>query len=181
VSARESLRARRAGFTIIEVVMAMALLLLGMTSILGLLSFGVALSRTAALRTSAASAVEAVVADLEEHLFPLVTDPQTGDQVPGEPADVLERPLPGQAGILYSARVTPDPSPDQSGGRTGADGGPRVYRVDVVMSWSSGGSRRTKSFTTLLLQEVPFGARMRRLFVAPPEAAAQAAPAQRKP
>ncbi|HVS09891.1 MAG TPA: prepilin-type N-terminal cleavage/methylation domain-containing protein [Planctomycetota bacterium] len=177
MSERESVRARRAGFTIVEVVMAMALLLLGMTSILGLLSFGVALSRTAALRTSAASAVEAVVADLEEHLFPLVTDPQTGDQVAGEPSDVLERPLPGQAGILYSARVTADPSPD----RTGADRGPRVYRVDVVMSWSSGGSRRTKSFTTLLLQEVPFGARMRRLFVAPPEAAAQAAPPQRKP
>jgi general secretion pathway protein I len=177
VSARELSSASRAGFTIIEVVMAMALLLLGMTSILGLLSFGVALSRTAALRTSAASAVEAVVADLEEHLFPLVPDARTGDQVPGEPSDVVERPLPGQAGILYSARVSGDPSSD----RTGGDGTPRVYRVDVVMSWSSGGSRRTKSFTTLLLQEVPFGARMRRLFVAPPEVAAQAAPPQRKP
>ena len=39
-------RGRRAGFTLVEVVLAMFVLLLGMTSILGLLSFGAALARS---------------------------------------------------------------------------------------------------------------------------------------
>lgn len=152
-----SVRPRRSrnGFTIVEVVVAMGLLLLGMTSILGLLSFGAALSRTAALRNSAAAAIEAVVADLEESFFPMEIDPDTGDEVVGEPADVVDRPVPGHPGILYTARGTPDPRDPAS----------LRYRVDVTVSWTAGGRRRTKSFTTLLLREVPFGERMRRMFV----------------
>ena len=58
------------GFTIIEVVLAMFILLLGMTSILGLLSFGAAMSRTASLRGDASTSIDAVVADLEERCAP---------------------------------------------------------------------------------------------------------------
>ena len=73
VSTRPSKDAqRRGGFTIIEVVLAMFILLIGMSSILGLLSFGAALSRTAQLRNQASYAVESIVADLEETMFPLV-------------------------------------------------------------------------------------------------------------
>ena len=62
----------RSGFTILEVLVAMAILLFGMTTILGLLTYGTALSRTAQLRTSAASAAQATIADLEETFFPEV-------------------------------------------------------------------------------------------------------------
>jgi hypothetical protein len=54
----------------IEVLVALAILVFGMTAVLGLLTFGAALSRTALLRTSAAAASHAVVADLEETMFP---------------------------------------------------------------------------------------------------------------
>ena len=37
------------------------------------------------------------------------------------------------------------------------------------MTWLGQGARHSKTFTTLLLREVPFGERLRRQFVAPPE------------
>jgi hypothetical protein len=151
---------RRGGFTIVEVVLAMGLLLLGMTAVLGLLSFGAALARTAALRTGAAAAAEAVVADLEETLFPLEIDARTGERRAGTPHAIAERPLPGHPGVVYGARATPVPAAD--------DGpqGPRRYRVDVEMSWTTSGRRKARAFTVLLLREVPFGERLRRELVA---------------
>jgi hypothetical protein len=146
-----------------------------MTSILGLLSFGAALARTAELRSQAASAVQAVMADLEERLFPLLEDPATGALLVGEPLPIEERAVPGQVGLVYSAAATPEPAREEE-----ERGGPRRYRVDVEMRWSASGRTHTKAFTTLLLGEVPFGERMRRLFVAGEEPAllgADAAPA----
>lgn len=147
----------RGGFTIIEVVLAMFILLIGMTTILGLLSFGAALSRTASLRSQAANAIEAVLADLEENLFPLVE--VDGLAVAGEPADVERRPVPGFPGLVYSASAVPDPEHDAS------SIGPLEYRVDVEISWSTAGAKQSRRFTTLLLREVPFGERLRRRFV----------------
>ena len=144
-----------AGFTIVEVVVALGILLVGMTSVLGLLSFGAALSRTAQLRNSAASAAEGIVADLEESLFPLIVEPGTGRAVVGPPREIVDRELPGHPGLVYSARATGDPTDTRRGG-------PLRWRVDVEMKWSTSGREHTKTFTTLLLREVPFGERLRR-------------------
>lgn len=146
-------RARRDGFTLIEVVLSLGLLLLGATAILGLLSFGAALARTAELRSLSAAAADAVVLDLEETLFPL--EPDGGA---GEPEAVVDRPVPGHPGLVYSAR--PSPRPDE-----GAGGPTREVRVDVEIRWKARGRPRT--FSVLLLREVPFGERMRRS-IAPP-------------
>ena len=136
-----------AGFTILEVIVAMGILLFGMTVILGLLTFGAALSRTAQLRTTAANAAESVIADLEETLFPI----QNGEA--GEPKPIQDRALHGALDLVYSATARPNPDrPDE-------------YRVDVDMSWKSQGVQRDKRFTTLLLREIPFGERLRRQFV----------------
>lgn len=137
----------RAGFTILEVIVAMGIFLFGMTAILGLLTFGAALSRTAQLRTHAAVAVQAVTADLEETLFPLVN----GEA--GEPTAIVKREVHGQTTIVYSA--TPVQNPDR----------PLEYRVDVELTWKSGGVQRDTRFTTILLREIPFGERLRRRFV----------------
>jgi len=142
-----SRKANRAGVTILEVIVAMGIFLFGMTAILGLLTFGAALSRTAQLRTHAAALVQAVTADLEESFFPL----ENGEA--GEPRGIVKRPLHGRDDILYSA--TPTQNPDR----------PLEYKVDVELTWKSGGVQREKRFTTLLLREVPFGERMRRRFV----------------
>lgn len=169
---------RRAAFTIVEVVVAMGILLLGMTSILGLLSFGAALARTAALRNSAASAIDAVVGDLQESFFPLVDAPGGRRKVAGVPTPIEGREVPGHDGILYSARPTPVPDPDDPQGPA------RAWRVDIEISWTTQGSRRSRTFQTLLLREVPFGERLRREFLdrdrSPPPAAAGAPTAPKK-
>jgi hypothetical protein len=148
--------ASRGGFTIVEVVLAMGLLLLGLSAVLGLLTFGAALARTASLRTGAAAAAEAVVADLEETLFPLVVDPQTGDHTVGEPHEIAARDVPGHPGLVYSAHATPIPVAE--------DGppGPQRYRVDVAISWTASGRRKAQVFRVLLNREVPFAERLRR-------------------
>ena len=153
--------AGRGGFTLIEVVMAMFLLLLGMSSILGLLSFGAAMARTAELRSGAAYSIQAVLADLEESLFPLVRD-EAGNEVAGDPIPVVDRPLPGYPGLVYSATARPNPDPEAVRSDSGA---PLEYLVEVEIAWSSRGARQSRSFQTLLLREVPFGARLRRRFV----------------
>jgi hypothetical protein len=137
----------RGGFTIVEVILAMFILLVGMTSILGLLSFGASLSRTAQLRTNGAAAAESVLSDLQETFFPMVN----GEA--GEPKKIERRELGGVADVVYSA--TPFQNPER----------PLEYRVDIEMTWKSAGVELEKHFSTILLREVPFGERLRRRFV----------------
>ena len=161
----------RDGFTIIEVVLAMFILLLGMTTILGLLSFGAATANTAQLRAASANATPAIIADLEENLFPLVTE--NGREVAGEPQPIFDRPVPGHPRLTYSAVAVPAPPSDADGA-----GVPLEYRVDVEVAWRTGGAAQSRKFSTLLLREVPFVERMRLLFVEnydPPPAKEQAA------
>lgn len=150
-----------AGFTLIEVLLAMAVLLLGVSMLLGLLTFGASLARAAALRGKASTTVEAVMQDLEENLFELLPDGTAG-----APRPIEGRPLPGVAGVAYSATATPILSSEtaQVGGRLLH----REYLVEVELRWSTGGVDRSRSWRTVLLREVPFGERMRRLFLEPP-------------
>lgn len=154
-TALQGARARR-GFTILEVLVAMGILLIGMTAVLGLLSFGAAMTRNAALKSAGASAVEAVVADLEESFFPLVRDELTGEERVGAPPPLEYRPVPGHEGLTYSARGTPDP------GDNATPGGALRWRVDVEVRWTTAGRVKTRTFSTLLLRQVPFGERLRR-------------------
>jgi len=150
---RTSIRSsRECGFTILEVVMAMGILTLGLSAVLGLFTFGAALGRRAALQSAAAASLDGVVADLEETLFPLQADGSAG-----EPAAIVDRAVPHAPGVVYSAEATPNP------------GDPLEYRVDVEVSWQSAGVRRVRRFTTLLLREVPFGERMRERLVEEPD------------
>ncbi len=145
----------QAGFTLIEVMLAMFVLLLGMSSLLGLLTFGAALSRGAALRSASAGSVEKIVADLEESLFPLVL--VDGLEVAGEPERIQDRPVPGHPGLFYDALATPLPDDRHSP--------PLEYVVEIKMHWDLSGTRRSSDFKILMLREVPFGARMRQLLV----------------
>jgi prepilin-type N-terminal cleavage/methylation domain-containing protein len=146
-------RSRSAGFTIIEVLVALAILVFGMTAVIGMLTFGAALTRTALLRTSAASVTQAVVADLEETLFPPAGAAGSDASEAGPPVEVKDRPLPSLPDVVYSAQAQENPAR------------PLEYRVDVEISWKAAGVRREMRFSTLLVREVPFGERLRRRVV----------------
>jgi prepilin-type N-terminal cleavage/methylation domain-containing protein len=152
-------RAARAGFTLIEVLLALAILLFGMSAVLGLFTFGAALSRSSHLRTVGSAATEAVLADLEETLFPLDAEGEAG-----EPKPIQDRAVPGYPDLLYSAHATPNPDR------------PLEYKVELRLRWSSAGVERERVFTTLLLREIPFGERLRRRFVEGLAPKAEAAP-----
>jgi len=138
----------RAGFTLIEVLVALGILLFGMTAVLGLFTFGAALSRSAHLRTVGSSATDAVVADLSETLFPFDAQGEAG-----EPRPIADRPVPGYPELVYSAKATQNPEQ------------PLEYKVEIRLRWASAGVEREKQFTTILLREIPFGERLRRRFV----------------
>ncbi len=154
---------RRDGFTIIEVVLAMGILMLGLSVILTLFTFGAGLSRTAELRADSAAAVDAVVADLAEGLFPLGDD---GEVL--EPNVIVARPVPGYPDLVYSAVAVPDPTRLDDLARAGEpevhfERGPIPYRVDVSMTWRSQGEARSRGFSVMIPREVPFGTRLRTL------------------
>ncbi|MEM9800512.1 MAG: hypothetical protein AAGA20_09300 [Planctomycetota bacterium] len=149
------LRSRsRGGFTLLEVLLAAGLLVAGMSMILGVFNFGSALTRTAELRSVTAGGVEALIHDLEENLFEL-----RDDGTAGPPQVIDDRPVPGRPGVLYSVEAVGNPE------TIAADGLPMEYVVDVSVRWQAAGINRSETWTTIMLREVPFGARMRRRFV----------------
>ncbi|MEZ6016821.1 MAG: prepilin-type N-terminal cleavage/methylation domain-containing protein [Planctomycetota bacterium] len=151
----------REGFTLIEVLLAMGVLLVGVSMLLGILTFGAALSRAAMLRGKASATVEAVVQDLEENLFTLLDDGTAG-----APRPIVERPVPGVKNVMYSAKAEPILTSDAV--EVGGELLYREYVVDVDVRWTSGGVERAKMWRTVLLREVPFGERMRRRFIETP-------------
>ncbi len=151
-------RSARGGFTLIEVLLAAGLLVAGMSMILGVFNFGSAMSRTAELRSLASGTVEAVMHDLEETLFPLLEDGNVGAPIP-----IKDRPVPGRKGVIYSVTATGHEAsvdPDEFGLGAGL---PREYVVEVNVQWQSSGVKKSETWSTIMLREVPFGARMRKL------------------
>jgi len=148
----------RAGFTLLEVVLAASLFVLGMSMVLGVFNFGSALTRTAELRSLGADAVDAIAHDLTETLFPL-----RPDGVAGEPVDIEDREVPGHPGLRYSVETRPNVDSLET---VPGDGPPLAteYLVTIRVEWRSRGVKREAEWTTIMLREVPFGARMRRLF-----------------
>ena len=150
-------RGRASGFTLIEILIALSILLIGVTSVLGLLTFGATMSRAAVLRGHSAAAVEAVCADLEDRMFPIVVE--DGESRVGDPIAIQDRPVPGFEGLTYTAHATPNETQEKEVGRA------LEYKVDVELSWMSGGVKKSRTYTTLLLREVSFGERLRREFI----------------
>ena len=146
-------RDAKSGFTIVEVVLAMGILLVGAAAILSMLTFGASLTRAAQLRTAAASAVEAVRADIEANMFPYDSNLDGEGGEIGQPLSFEKRAVPGLSQVVYTAIPIQNPNM------------PREYRVDVDITWTTGGVQRNKQITWIMLREISFGERLRRRFV----------------
>ncbi|MEZ5978138.1 MAG: prepilin-type N-terminal cleavage/methylation domain-containing protein [Planctomycetota bacterium] len=142
--------ARRRGLTLIEIVLAMGLLAMGLTAVIGVFSAASELGVSARRRAEAASALEYVTGQVTERLFPI-----DAEGLVGEPAIVEDEPVPGYEGLTYSvvpvlSTVTPPP------------GMPPVYRVDVTVRWSEQGRSKALHHRMLLPAAVSMGDRLRR-------------------
>ena len=137
----------RGGFTLIEVMLAVGILVFGAAAIIGMLTVGAAMTRTAELRTSAASSLEAVLDDLDHQLFRLEDGELTG------PHAIVDRDVPHAPGVIYSATAVQNPEQ------------PKEFVVDVELRWEAAGVQRGKRFQTLKLMEISFGERLRREFI----------------
>lgn len=142
-------RSARRGLTILEVVLAMSILALGMAAVLSIFTSAAGLGTTARQRAEASAALEYVVGEVHERLFPLAEDGSAG-----EPAAVVRAPVPGHAPLTYSVTAVSlgSPSPVL----------PPLYRVDVVIHWSERGRERGLEHRMLVPRSVAMGDRLRR-------------------
>jgi len=135
---RAGARSGEAGFSLIEVVVALALLGL----ILGVLSDSL---RTGLGSAARAAAIEPPLAVAEAKLAAVgVTEPL----VAGRSAGVDAR------GIGWQLSIDPFHDDDFDGPSSDAPGVPQLYRVRVTVTWSQGGAPRSLSLDSLRLAAV---------------------------
>jgi prepilin-type N-terminal cleavage/methylation domain-containing protein len=134
-------RRRRGGFTLVEMMIAMGILVVGVTSVLGLLAFGAALQRTAERRTEAALVVEQVAAELRDSL----TVDASGKA--SEPPLQFERTISGHPNLRAKVELRRNPELDGE------------YFVQIAIQWLERGRFRSEFYRTILERAVPFHAR----------------------
>lgn len=138
------------GLTILEVVLAMAILAMGLAAVISIFTSAASLGVSARQRADAAAALEYVVADVRERLFPL---DENGDPI--VPASVDRAAVPGFEGLTYSLDPSPVLVPNQPGMSV-------LYRVDVTVHWSSQGRALGLEHAVLVPATVRLGDRLRR-------------------
>lgn len=144
-------RPGRAGFTLIEIVLAAGLLAIGLSALIGLFTFGANLVTQARLSAEAAQALDGLVADLPGRLFPLDERGQVGP-----PQSLPAEEVPGHPRLSFEA--LPSPTPVSASEYPG----PPLWAVEVTVRWKSRGQDRGLSQRILLPQTIPLAERLRR-------------------
>lgn len=135
---------RDGGFTLIEILAAMGILVVGVGSVLALLTFGAALQRTAEARNDVALAAAQVIAELREQSFPIASGGGAG----APDAGPIERDVPGHPRLRARVELKENPAL------------PGEYAASVSIGWQERGKRRWETFRTILQREVPFTRRV---------------------
>ncbi len=89
-----------AGFTLVEILVAMTVLLIGMTGIITLFSTGLSLERRGSLAVDAAVALEDVMPEVRRQIEERLQEAEDVDAV-----DLPRNPIPGWLGLDYLARA----------------------------------------------------------------------------
>ncbi|MBI3817717.1 MAG: prepilin-type N-terminal cleavage/methylation domain-containing protein [Planctomycetes bacterium] len=145
ISARlRSIRnARASGFTLIEVLVAMGILVVGVSSILGLLMFGAALQRTSERRNESSLAANQVVAALRATAFKYNVDGSTS-----EPSNHIEMSVPDHPRLNAVVDLKKNPTVEGE------------YFATIQIQWHERGESKTEEFRTILERAAPFTARV---------------------
>lgn len=147
-----------AGFTLVELMVAMGILLFGTVSLLGVLGTGVDTHRSAEQHNFAVQLAQRVMQRLEEDTVPkallaaVAATPAGGEMVfklapvDSKPADVV-----GTPGLRYRVEFTQDPEQ------------PHLALAKVRVTWLDQGEAQGVEFQRILVSHVPFPQRIARL------------------
>lgn len=137
------------GFTLLELLVAMGILVFGATTLIGALSVGVGTRRGTEMRARAVLVADQVLHDLEQRVLgqhPLPPDWQTAAELemPAEASTTLD----GFPGMRYSVEFT-----------TSSER-PDIVLATVRIAWRDQGEDQGQEFKRLMLRSVPLTQRV---------------------
>ncbi len=136
---------RELGFTLVEMMVAMGILVMGVTSTIGLLTVAVSTRYSAELRSRAALVADQVLQDVEENV--LARDEGRELEIP----TMGPVPVEGSFGMSYTVGFTVDPEH------------PNLVLAEVRVGWREQGAELEQVFRRILPRQQPFRERVLRL------------------
>ncbi len=131
-----------AGFTLVELMVAMAILVFAVTAIADSLLTGVGMRRGSEMRFRATALVDYAIQDIQEEVFPRSQDPS-------EPLAGFTRvDPPGYPGMNYTVEFIEDLER------------PGVVLAKIKVAWRDQGELVGETFQRILLRRVPFSRRV---------------------
>jgi len=140
-------RSDQRGFTLAEMLAALGILLLGITSLLGALSASVAQRRTTDARLASAAAVEEILHRLQYGAVRRRSGAESDLDL--ELATLEDRTVPGFDGLRWSASATVD------------ELRPDVWCVRLQLRWLEQGDDVVEEYLRILPRQLPLAARVR--------------------
>ena len=147
----------QSGFTLAEMLVALAILLFGLTAIAGSMMMGVSTRRGTEMRFRAVHMVDHVYRYLQEEYF-LEHDPDSGPlPAIGRDAQGVANPAANAVGIRdypgmkYTVEFVEDPDH------------PQVVLARVRISWREQGEKVAEKFERIMIREKPFAHRISRI------------------
>jgi prepilin-type N-terminal cleavage/methylation domain-containing protein len=146
-------RAARAerGFTLVELMVAFAILLFGVTTLIGALGVGLDTRRSAEMKGRASALVGHVLHDLEERLFAGALPADGEPAAQGAPAPLVVDQVPGHPGLGYRVEFAVDQDE------------PDLVLATIAIRWQGQGETFTDEYRRILLRQEPFPQRVRRM------------------
>jgi hypothetical protein len=140
--------AEAGGFTLVEMLVAIGILMFGVTSLIGLFGVGVSLRRTSELRNQAVLAVDQVLQQLGEEVLPRQTHDANGAPVPLDPVafDAIE----GHPGLRARVEFRYD------------EAFPRLVLASIDVTWTEEGALVGERFERVLTTYEGFSQRVER-------------------
>ena len=137
-----------AGFTLIEMLVALSILTVSITTLLLALGDSMSLRRSTDARLLAAQAVEDFTVQVAHSGLQRRPDAQTDLELELRLPDPVQ--LPGYAGVRLKASMVED------------DSRPDVWLLSVLASWSEDGETVSEEFLRVLPRQLPLGVRVQR-------------------
>ena len=135
----------QAGFTLVEMMVALGILVMGLTSLIGLFTAAVSTRYSAELRSRAAAVAEEVLRDIQENV--LARDDGQEAEIPS----LGPQPVEGMPAMRYSVDFIIDPQQ------------PDLVMAEVRIGWREQGAELEQVFRRILPREQPFRERVLRL------------------